>query len=402
MEDFEKYWNKKAKKCRRSWVDKLVRRLDNHTGIDDIQKDVFKPFNHKQKFDDFRGLIESHYTKKNPLAEWRRGRFRFSENGLREALQQRGRNLDEFKLRKEHSVCDIGHYTDLDTLTLTYGAATMIIKRFSTKGVPFGFYEITPCTRFDDNCPMRMGETGFYTLDIATLLMEMDCEYKLREEEFKYYAKRVRLALLEAAVANEIEFELWDDTMIPVMVKKIVESDEYSCLEKVLHSALDSWLGAVWDFMVKITRVDKDQEKLIFKAWGYNYGVTQREYAKAYVKNVLNPYLDSHGLQDAVVYVHEKNSDVVIEYQGCKMLLKDGSLDVSRYHCYCYPYADEKDSIFNSSFFASPKSYYAFNISFKILTLSAIARYVKIMPKYKDIIYGMKEKVQKVYNEIKG
>lgn len=48
MEDFEKYWNKKAKKCRRSWVDKLVRRLDNHTGIDDIQKDVFKPFNHKQ------------------------------------------------------------------------------------------------------------------------------------------------------------------------------------------------------------------------------------------------------------------------------------------------------------------------------------------------------------------
>ena len=147
---------------------------------------------------------------------------------------------------------------------------------------------------------------------------------------------------------------------------------------------------------------DKDQEKLIFKAWGYSYGVTRREYAEAYVKNVLNPYLDSHGLQDAVVYVHEKNSDVVIEYQGCKMLLKDGSLDVSRYHCYCYPYADEKDSIFNSSFFASPKSYYAFNISFKILTLSAIARYVKIMPKYKDIIYGMKEKVQKVYNEIKG
>ena len=239
MKDFKKYWDKKAQKQRKTWESKLARRREHHTPVEEIQQDVFKPFNRRPKFDEFfADLRQSHYITKNPLTEWQSGNIRFSEDALCEAILQRGGHLDEFRMKKEHAVTDKGHYTDLDTFTLTYGAATMIIKRFSTKDVPFGYYEVTPCTRFDDNCPMRMEETGFYTLDIASLLMEMDGECRLREEEFKYYAKELRLASVEGAVADDIEFKLCDDSQIPAKVKIAINRspyfDEYHSVRAVL------------------------------------------------------------------------------------------------------------------------------------------------------------------------
>jgi hypothetical protein len=43
--DFKKSWDKKAKKRRKSWESKLQRRIANHSDIESIRKDVFKPFN---------------------------------------------------------------------------------------------------------------------------------------------------------------------------------------------------------------------------------------------------------------------------------------------------------------------------------------------------------------------
>ena len=397
MKDFKKYWDKKAQKRRKSWESKLARRLENHTEIEEIRNDVFKPFNRVPNFDSFRELRESHYTMQNPLAEWQGGTFHFSENRLREALQQQGGNLDIFKVKKEHSACEKGHYTDLDTLTFTYGAATMIIRRFSTQGVPFGYYEITPCTRFDDNCPMRMEETGFYTLDIATLLMEMDAECKLREEEFLYYTKGLRLAGIEGSVTEDIEFKLWDDTIIFEKVKSLVNRYNYLSATPVLKSALKPWMKAVQEFMEKITYADKNQENLIFSAWERNMRVKSRNfvnYPEDYVKNVLRPYLDAQGLQDAKVSVRETVL-ITIEYQGCQLLLKAASpYAQSAYQCYFYPYAEETDSFFHANYAVQD----IYNIEFKMLTLSAIARYVKLMPKYKDTIDSMKAKVLESYN----
>ena len=135
MKDFKKYWDKKAQKRRKSWEGKLARKLGSHSEIEEIREDVFKPFNRIPNFDDFWELAESHYTTKNPLAEWRGGKFCFSEVGLRDALLQYGGNLNEFTATREHSVCERRHFTDLDTFTFTYGAATMIIKRFSTNAL---------------------------------------------------------------------------------------------------------------------------------------------------------------------------------------------------------------------------------------------------------------------------
>ena len=403
MKDFFKYWDKKAQKRRKSWEGKLARKLGSHSEIEEIREDVFKPFNRIPNFDGFCELRASHYTMQNPLAEWKGGTFRFSENKLRDALRQQGGKLDLFNVTIEHSVCEKKHYTDLDTVTCTYGAATMIIKRFSTKGVPFGYYEITPCTRFDDNCPMQMEETGFYTLDIATLLMEMDAECNLREEEFLYYTKGLRLARIEGSVAKDIEFKLWDDTIIFEKVKSLVNRYNYRyVVDPVLASAMKPWMKAVREFMEKITTADKDQEKLVFSAFVRNKWGSIVTSPEDYVKTVFRPYLDTQGLQEAKVYVHELGKVlIVIEYQGCKLLLKASDLSAPSqypYQCYFYPYAEETDSFFNACYGVQD----IYHIKFKMLTLSAIAKYVKLMPKYKDTIDSLKAKVTEAFQTITG
>ena len=90
---------------------------------------------------------------------------------------------------------------------------------------------------------------------------------------------------------------------------------------------------------------------------------------------------------------------IVIEYQGCKLLLKASSpYAQSQYQCYFYPYAEETDSFFNASYGVQD----IYNINFKMLTLSAIAKYVKLMPKYKDTIDSLKAKVIEAFQTITG
>ena len=402
MKDFKKYWDKKAQKRRKSWESKLARRKEQHIEIEEIRKQVFLPLNKVPNFDNFYSYKEDHYTEKNPLAEWKQGSFSFSEKGLKDALMQRGCDLGNYKVKKEHTAVEDGyrHATDLDTLTITFGQVIMIIKRYSTKGVPFGTYEIIPCTRLVDNYgTMRMEETGFYTLDIATFLMEMDAECALRDEEFLYYTKELKLASLEGLTANDITFKLWDDAKIPEKVKSLVDRYGYRDVDSVLKSALKPWMTAVKEFMENITMADKNQENLIFSAWERNMRVKSRNfvnYPEDYVKNVLRPYLDALGLQDAKVSVRETVL-ITIEYQGCQLLLKAASpYALSAYQCYFYPYAEETYSFFHSHYGVQD----IYNISFSMLTLSAIARYVKLMPKYKDTIDDLKAKVIESFNII--
>lgn len=401
MKDFNKYWDKKAQKRRKSWESKLARYKERHVEIDEIRKQVFLPLNKVPNFNNFYSYKEDHYTEKNPLAEWKQGSFSFSEKGLRDALMERGCDLGNYTVKKEHTAVEDGyrHATVLDTLTITFGQAVMIIKRYSTKGVPFGNYEIIPCTRLvDEYGTMRMEETGFYTLDIATFLMEMDAEWALRNEEITYYAKGLRLASLDGATADDITFKLWDDAKIPEKVKSLVDRYDYDDVDSVLKLALKPWMTAIKELMENITMADKGQENLVFSAFARNNKGNIVTPPDDYVKNVLHPYLDAQGLQDAIISVRETVL-ITIEYQGCQLLLKAGSPNAqSSYQCYFYPYAEETDSFFNAGYGVQD----IYNINFKMLTLSAIAKYVKLMPKYKDTIDALKATVTESYNMIKG
>ena len=118
----------------------------------------------------------------------------------------------------------------------------MTVKRYSTEGMPFGYYELNPCEQLTKSV-MLMQETDFYTLNVATLLMESTAEWELRQEEFNYYAKQLRIRTMEAAISDSIDFELWDDKKIQKKLKEYAVK-EYS-LEQVLGQVLSPWKKAV-------------------------------------------------------------------------------------------------------------------------------------------------------------
>ena len=251
---FNDYWKEKAAKRRKVWAATAKRFADEHTQLDKIRQKVFLPLDYNNTFS-FEDYKATHFVEQNPIAVWEQMQFHFSENGLRNAMAAEGADLSNLAMQvsKESIVgmeapCpqnrwDTNFYipnkiydnerahhawlkrvygicTDVETVSLTYGEVTMTIKRYSKEGTPFGYYELNPCEQLT-KAAMMLQETDFNMLNVATLLMEMDATWKLRQEELNYYAKKLRLRTMEAAVAtDEIEFTLWDDKKL---AKKIEE-----------------------------------------------------------------------------------------------------------------------------------------------------------------------------------
>jgi hypothetical protein len=223
--------------------------------------------------------------------------------------------------------------------------------------------------------------------------------YKEVEEEYSFYVKGYKLAIMDGLSADDIEFKLWDDAMISKKLEPLIRKSSSFSEDSAITKALNPWMTAVKKLMVHTTQAGIGMDDPVFKPWLCNWSGFYVVPPEDYVKSVLRPYLDAQGLQDAKTYVHERGKAlVVIEYQGCQLLLKEALNAPSPYQCYFYPYAEEKDSFFNASY----PVYDHYHIPFSMLTLSAIAKYVKLMPKYKDIIDNMKAKVTESYKSIKG
>ena len=399
MKDYNKYWEKEAKKRRKSWEDKLARKINSHMEAEEIREDVYKTFDKTQGFSYYKYEV-AHFTQKNPLVEWKGGVIHFSESGLREALLQQGANLDEFKYEVSHSSVKDALFPNVEIINISYGKAIMAIKRFSTEGVPFGFYTIVPTTQLASKYPWHMEETRFYTLDIATLLMEMDGEMNLREEELMYYLKGMKLLAINGLTIDELEYQLWEDEEIPTKVqtylmKKKKQLDFFPAIEDMEEFALRPWMKAVKNALDAISHADRNNKSLIFSVWEKNKWGSIVKSPQEYVESVLRPYLDSHGLQEAKAYADGK-INLVIEYKNCRILLKDHWLNnQTPYQCHLYPIADDEEFFDSSSNFHEP-----YDIKFSMLTLSAIAWYIKQAPEYVEYITRFKKLVQQAYNEV--
>lgn len=228
---FNEYWKEKAAKRRKSWVSKAKRFADQHTQLENIRKEVYLPLDYGVNFS-FEDYKLIHFIKQNPIACWQDMFFCFSEDGLRTALEAerhssgmdvdmssfmmevnrlsiKGKEVPQPKnrwetysympnkvfdyekiyfewLKRMYEIC-----TDVETVHLYDGQITMTIKRYSTEGMPFGYYELNPCEQLTKSA-MLLQETDFYTLNVATLLMEAAAEWELRQEELNYYAKKLK------------------------------------------------------------------------------------------------------------------------------------------------------------------------------------------------------------------
>ena len=258
------YCKQKRNKQRTKWDTRIKRYAKDRTPLDKVRNEVYKKirYNHRDCL--------MHLVKHNPIVQWREREFSFSENALRDAMAAEGADLTLFEMkvkrqrRKEGEKIDLSkrcnyYYsnytdeswidefakqcTDVETVKLTYGQATMVIKRYSIQGVPFCYYTLNPCEQLVGES-MIMNETDFSMLNIGTLLMEMAAEMEMRQEELAYYSKKLRLRLMASTVMDDvIHFTLWDDTTLSQKIDEYI-SNGYNT-EKIINLALRPWKSAI-------------------------------------------------------------------------------------------------------------------------------------------------------------
>lgn len=258
------YCKQKRNKQRTKWDTRTKRYAKDRTPLDKIRNEVYQEirYNHRDCL--------MHLVKHNPIVQWREREFSFSENALRDAMADEGADLTLFEMKvkrqrlKEGEKIDLSkHYnyrysicpndswidefakqcTDVETVKLTYGQATMVIKRYSIQGVPFCYYTLNPCEQLVGES-MILNETDFSMLNIGTLLMEMAAEMEMRQEELAYHSKKLRLRLMASTVMDDvINFTLWDNTTLSQKIDEYI-SNGYNT-EKIINLALRPWKSAI-------------------------------------------------------------------------------------------------------------------------------------------------------------
>lgn len=409
---FSTYWKKQEQKKRKSWASKVKRYAEQHTGLENIRKEVFMPLDYWPSFE-YDSYKKAHFTRSNPIAVWEQGRFEFSESSLREALAAQGADLTSFRMELERqSICgqaapkpDVGSYliiankgyshvdaleknyhrwlklvyevcTDVETCTLNYKQSTMIIRRYTTTDLPFAYYELIPCKQLLQSA-MLLQETDFYTLNVATLLLEMAAESELRQEEWNYYPKMLRLRSMEAATIDAIVFPRWDDKALEKKIKEYV-GKEYT-LEKIVERVLRPWRLAVQKYFDAAAECSvQDAEETLR---GFD---TSSSRSRTFIEGVFCPYMKKEGMEKAGL----EDVEVVIENEW-RMAIKsqDFSCSVQSSH---------------SGIFFYPNSHYEkCSIKLSLHTpLSAIAGYVRIMPVINRDVDDLVVKAMRIYDRM--
>lgn len=370
MTKFNEYWKEKAQKRRKSWAAKAKRFAEQHTQLEDIRKEVYLPLGFSAGFD-LDDYIPLHFCERNPFVTWRKGVFGFDEDGLRKAMDAGGANPGELVIEIGHrsiretevpqpkindgkgwmpnKVWDFqkryhawlkrvyGICTDMETIKLTYEGASMAIKRYSREGEPFGFYELNPCEQLS-KVVILMQETDFSFLNVATLLLESAAELQLRQEELNYYAKKLKLRTMDAALTDDISFELWDDKKLEKKVAEYIDKD-YP-VEKMLELVLRPWKQAITKYFHDITEQEINNSTEKFDAYNLKYS---HDHSARYIKNVLQPFFNKHGLAGIKMWIPEKGSyPLFMENQGClaKFVPSDDVFYPNAHYSMCVIYGE--------------------------------------------------------------
>ena len=345
---FNEYWKAKAAKRRKAWAAVAKRFADEHAQLEEIRKKVYLPLDYDYRFS-FEDYKVGHFVEQNPIAEWKQMQFCFSESGLRGALEAEGADLTSFTmLVSRESIVGVeapcpqnrweaysayrtskvydnesahhawlmrvyGICTDVETVSLTYGEVTMTIKRYSRQDIPFGYYELNPCEQLT-KAAMMLQETDFNMLNVATLLMEMDATWKLRQEELKYYAKKLRLRTMEAVVADDsIDFTLWDDRKL---AKKV---EEYIAKGYTINQVIDQVLRPYKTAVKKYFCIATEQSIMTQNDTLHDFIHCINK--ESWVENRLRPLLEEAGMQDVDVSLTKHTT--VLTKQGYSCCIKN-------------------------------------------------------------------------------
>jgi hypothetical protein len=153
--------------------------------------------------------------------------------------------------------------------TITYDCIQMEIKRTYVKGSPFSHYTIIPAKEMWVNCNVifesnlfNLTEQEFYFLDLATLLMDLALEYRLRQEEIAYHAKQMRIHTMETALLDEEQIPL--DPIDDATIESIIAE----CGNKGIDSGntfkaiVQPWMDAISNYFVLMSNKYDDRFSL--------------------------------------------------------------------------------------------------------------------------------------------
>ena len=375
MTNFNDYWKKKAAKRKKGWAAKNERFATDHTTLEQIRSMVFQPIDYDKRGYDADAFVFSYFKTANPLVVWNQGVFSLSEAALRKALEAEGAEVQSFKMEvskasiqgqeaPEPKITDYGRYkwgssctnkvfdfekkyhawlkhvykvcAEMELITLNYREATMTIKRYTMPGLAFAYYEVNPCTQLMKS-PLLMEETGFSVLNVAFLLMDMAAEWELRQEEFNYYAKNLKIRKMEAATADRIDLEQWKGLSWKEKINEVKTFMEAVIERDCANGALDIH----FHYADSISMIELLKRRMI-------------------------PYFNSNGLQEVHAYIPSDSFNcIAVEYQGCRALLKN-----LNHKMWFYSLVESSEWSVNNEQ----------SIEFKRLTISAIAEYLKQMP----------------------
>ena len=151
--------------------------------------------------------------------------------------------------------------------TITYDCIQMEIKRTYVKGSPFSHYTIIPAkeipwytTRGNYHIhTLELTEQEFYFLDLATLLMDLALEYRLRQEEIAYHAKQMRILTMETALLDEEEIPL--DPIDDATIERIIADcsnkgiDSGNTFKAIVHP----WMDAISNYFMLMSNKYDDR-----------------------------------------------------------------------------------------------------------------------------------------------
>ena len=215
----------------------------------------------------------------NPIVSFSDGKLQFTEQGLRTELKKKGADPELLKMDiAEMPFDDDVYYASLyfkrkdvmkQVCTITYDCIQMEIKRTYVKGSPFSHYTIIPAKEMWVNCNVNfegnlfnLTEQEFYFLDLATLLMDLALEYRLRQEEIAYHAKQMRIHTMETALLDEeqIPLEPIDDATIESIIAEC--SNKGIDSGNTFKAIVQPWMDAISNYFVLMSNKYDDRFSL--------------------------------------------------------------------------------------------------------------------------------------------
>lgn len=268
-----------AQKRRDAFAERYKVYSGNGYDLDRIKKEVNKELDLKfLRY--YLGESNKFKNEPNPIVSFRDGKLQFAEQGLRAAMMKKGADPELLKMEiAEMSFCeDVGngslYFKRKDVMkqvcTITYDCIQMEIERTYVAGSPYSEYVITPAKEI----PWRTSSGGyykfvldpteqeFYFLDLATLLMDLAFEYRLRQEEIAYHAKQLRIHTMETALLDEEQIPL--DPIDDAAIESIIAE----CGNKGIDSGntfkaiVQPWMDAISNYFMLMSNKYDDRFSL--------------------------------------------------------------------------------------------------------------------------------------------